>query len=159
VLAPRAQPPQDSAQRKGQAVGVSSQSKQRGIPAPSMAATWPSNLPASPRLYPSSTKANANIRRVASASLLCGRRLAELRRRVIVARNCQSFRHQSLRESLLKPQRITPALICKDQLSQRSMPLVLAIVGWSPRRAGRQEPGRLIGWLPSILSPPPSRTR
>ncbi|MDQ6703550.1 MAG: helix-turn-helix domain-containing protein, partial [Pseudomonadota bacterium] len=44
---------------------------------------------------------------------------------VIVARNCQSFRHQSLRESLLKPQRITPALIGKDQLSQRSMPLVL----------------------------------
>ncbi|MDQ6704240.1 MAG: hypothetical protein M3Z96_14730 [Pseudomonadota bacterium] len=44
----------------------------------------------------------------------------------MVARNCQSFRHQSLRESLLKPQRITPALIGKDQLSQRSMPLVLA---------------------------------
>jgi hypothetical protein len=53
------------------------------------------------------------------------RRLAEFRRRVIVARNCQSYRHQSLRESLLKPQRITPALICKDQLSQSSMPLVL----------------------------------
>jgi len=34
------------------------------------------------------------------------------------ARNCQSFRHQSLHESLLKPQRITPALNCKDHESE-----------------------------------------
>src|SRR6202035_1238089 len=57
--------------------------------------------------------------------IAASRHLAQLRCRVIGARDCQSFRHQNLPEIIANPKRITPARICKDPLSQRSMPLVL----------------------------------
>jgi hypothetical protein len=72
---------------------------------------------------PSRTKASANIRRVASASLL---RLTASRRSAAMKSSRAIAKAVGIKISQIisDPKRITKARICKAQLSQRSMPPV-----------------------------------